>query len=175
MLGAMKLRVALVVAALAVTPTIAQADDVPPPPTDCPPGSEGRTGHEGEACVATTCATDADCTKGKKCLEQALCVRVQTGTAGKRERPFTRTVATRACEPGKVPCMGDAKCESAKRCVDPDKRPPAPPTETSSSTAPPGPPPTKSRCGTSPGPAPAGVVLALAAAALAALVSRRRR
>ncbi len=119
----MKLRLAAAVLLAASTePALALADDVPPPPTDCPPGSEGRTGHEGEACVATTCANDGECTGGKRCLEQALCVRVQTGKAGRHQAAFSRPVASRVCEPGKAACLDGAKCETAKRCVDPAKR-----------------------------------------------------
>ncbi|MBL8606912.1 MAG: hypothetical protein JNL38_06310 [Myxococcales bacterium] len=183
----MKLRLAILVSlgvasASLCTSSSARADDVPPPPTDCPPGSVGRTGHEGEACVATTCATDGECTGGKRCLEQALCVKVQTGVAGQFGRPFSRSVASRVCEPGKTQCLDGATCERAKRCVDPAKRADGPSTAaapttgpSSSTAAPPGPPPSKSRCGAAPGPASGTLPATLVAAALASLVRRRRR
>jgi MYXO-CTERM domain-containing protein len=82
-------------AALALAaPAIARADAVPPPPTDCPSGSEGRTSHSGPECVKlpptncpqgwqgvwggncalSPCASDADCQKGEACVEHLTCL-----------------------------------------------------------------------------------------------------
>lgn len=103
------------------------ADDVPPAPKNCPPGSTGHTNHGGPYCAPNTCKTDADCNGGAVCTEQPLCVESQTYTTGRMpdEKPKTRQNATKVCDAGNT-CAAPATCEVAKRCVIAAKKEPAP-------------------------------------------------
>jgi len=87
----------------------AAADAVPPEPDDCPPGSVGRTGHEGPYCSPTTCASDSSCPRmGQECREVALCVKTETVPRGGRPYDGAPETITR-----------EGDCETAMRCVDP--------------------------------------------------------
>ncbi|WP_441286135.1 hypothetical protein ACSRUE_27235 [Sorangium sp. KYC3313] len=63
------------VAALA-QPSRALADVVPPPPTSCPAGTHGVTGHAGAGCAPDTCPNGAEgavCAGGRPCCLMDLC------------------------------------------------------------------------------------------------------
>lgn len=80
--------------ALASAPAHVTADVVMPPPTNCPDGEVGVTGHGGPSCVAvaptdcpagwrgqlggncslTPCAADENCPAGEACVEHAVCL-----------------------------------------------------------------------------------------------------
>jgi hypothetical protein len=60
--------------ALALVSTRARADAVPPPPNDCPAGSQGETCHGSPYCQPAACKTDADCTTGQTCAVVSLCI-----------------------------------------------------------------------------------------------------
>ncbi len=53
---------------------LAYADAVPPPPTGCPNGTVGATGHTGPYCAPASCTFDSDCREGTTCREEALCI-----------------------------------------------------------------------------------------------------
>lgn len=104
--------------AVLLLPATALADVVPSPPTDCPNGSHGRTGHAGPWCNPTTCTTDADCREeGTACREAALCVETEEyrmgGWAG--DQRSTREVAHGAC--GADGQCAEGECRRAKYCV----------------------------------------------------------
>ncbi len=95
----------------------ASADVVMPPPKTCPPGSEGKTGHVGPACVAQDCSTDTDCKGGKVCREQPLCTHVQKyGARHFPDKKFKRTVVTSSCTKA-ADCKAPDSCTTKKRCV----------------------------------------------------------
>ena len=58
----------IVLAALLLAPLAAEA--YPPPPDDCPLGSEGRGGPEGPRCVPLPCP----CTPDAMCVARPLCI-----------------------------------------------------------------------------------------------------
>ncbi|MCB9594999.1 MAG: hypothetical protein H6719_19940 [Sandaracinaceae bacterium] len=112
----------------------AAADDLAPPPEDCPRGSVGTTEHAGEWCTATRCASDDDCTPAglrrqgvdqyhaagaMVCREVALCVLEESYTLGglwPDEPPTaTRRIARGACVDGRCPAGGE--CGAERRCV----------------------------------------------------------
>jgi MYXO-CTERM domain-containing protein len=86
-------RAAIVALALAA-PASARADVVSPPPTFCPPGTEGVTSHGGPQCMKkapkncpqgwhgllggtctlSPCASDANCQEGQACVEHLTCL-----------------------------------------------------------------------------------------------------
>lgn len=98
--------------ALALSPTVARADVVSPPPTDCPDGTKGQSCHGGSFCQADTCTTDADCGSGKVCQARSLCA----GTIGCGG--FLPPDATPPHEPTAGPvCSTSADCDSGKTCA----------------------------------------------------------
>lgn len=108
----------LLTAALWLAPAAAAADAIPGPPTDCPPGSEGRTSHAGTYCAATSCATDVDCEGGRVCREAPLCVREVTityNTYEQRGAERSMSVAIRACPGGAGECPPDAAAHVGHR------------------------------------------------------------
>jgi MYXO-CTERM domain-containing protein len=86
-------RAAVAAIALAV-PAIAHADVVSPPPSICPPGTEGVTSHSGPECVKKApkncprgwrgvqggtcmlapCSADETCQSGEECVEHLACL-----------------------------------------------------------------------------------------------------
>lgn len=144
-------RAALLGALLLLAATPAAADDIGPPPEDCPRGSVGTSEHAGEWCAATTCTTDGDCTlQGLRaqgldhvgalapmvCREAPLCVieeEYQLGGLWPDEPPTrTRRIARGACVDGRCPAGGD--CGATRRCV-PREGPRATPAADQPSTA----------------------------------------
>lgn len=73
---------ALLSLALLLSPAIAGADAVSPPPEDCPAGSEGNASHCGPYCRPISCNDDSDCDDGKSCTEQSLCIYQIEGPCG---------------------------------------------------------------------------------------------
>ncbi len=88
----------LITASLVVSPRIAQADVVPPPPDDCPAGKVPVSDHGGPGCQdeppencppgwrgvvgghcqLDRCGTDDRCPEGKVCRDHSLCYKKQT-------------------------------------------------------------------------------------------------
>jgi hypothetical protein len=96
-------------ALLAVTP--ARADVVPPPPEDCPDGSDGATCHWGGFCAARTCSEADPCEAGMTCRELALCIEtVDCGGWGHHPTDIVRA----SCEGG-VGCRQGA-CQNVRVC-----------------------------------------------------------
>ena len=99
-------------------PTVGLADAVPSPPTNCPDGSHGRTGHAGPWCNPPSCTTDADCREeGTTCRDAALCVETEQyrmgGWAG--DQQATREVAHGPC--GADGQCSTGQCRQAKHCM----------------------------------------------------------
>jgi MYXO-CTERM domain-containing protein len=61
------------VAALLLS-SAARGDAVPPPPTDCTPGTEGKSDHNCEYCSARTCSAGSPCAEGTTCQAASVCV-----------------------------------------------------------------------------------------------------
>lgn len=59
----------------------AAADVVPPEPTNCPPGTVGRTCHGGPYCGVETCSATAPCKGTLTCQTTQFCI-VQINCAG---------------------------------------------------------------------------------------------
>lgn len=107
------------------------ADAVPSPPKNCPRGATGETSHTGQWCAPHACQSDADCKDiwggagyvAGRCERTSLCVG-RTMIPNHRRLPepdgavlmHERTYAVSACSGGGT-CEGDAKCETAQRCV----------------------------------------------------------
>ena len=93
----------------------ARADDIAPPPSDCPPGAVGASSHLGEWCRPATCTTNADCAAGQTCRPGALCVEHETGTLGAHQQnaPYTRDVVR---GPDCNACAAPAHCLSGNLC-----------------------------------------------------------
>lgn len=85
---------AIVLRGLVLAPGLLHADAVPPPPSKCPPGQVGITGHGGPRCVASaptdcppgwrgvlggtcqvySCQTSAECGPGGRCQPTRVCI-----------------------------------------------------------------------------------------------------
>jgi MYXO-CTERM domain-containing protein len=63
--------------AILLSASVAAADAVAPPPTDCPNGTHGESSHTGPYCAPQTCSSDADCSGGQTCRELAMCIAQQ--------------------------------------------------------------------------------------------------
>jgi len=131
----------LLAAAFALTlPSVAVADALGPPPTDCARGSRGRTARVGTWCEPTTCGEGQPACEGYWCPEGryscgderrpytcsddriALCVRTRTRVGHRRtirgvsrvEREVTESLGP--CGPSDR-CDDGATCERVRRCV----------------------------------------------------------
>lgn len=111
-----------------------RADDIGPPPSDCPRGSAGQSSHAGEWCSVQACQSDADCKKmfvdhgtaEGTCESTSLCIAkkkiyahhrvVSDGGDDAREI----SVAVGACGVASS-CKPESRCEKAMRCVAPSK------------------------------------------------------
>lgn len=69
------MRLALVAVVLALSPTLAHADALGPPPASCPEGSAPVACHGPETCEIADCITEGDCRAGERCMQRMLCVR----------------------------------------------------------------------------------------------------
>jgi hypothetical protein len=89
------------------------ADVAPPPPTSCPEGSVGATGHCMPYCEALTCQTDGDCKGGAVCREIAACV--GSVICGGKFGPGVDAMAY-ARPTIEDTCLADATCAKGKPC-----------------------------------------------------------
>jgi hypothetical protein len=92
---------------------LARADLVPPPPTDCPPGTRGATNHAGPHCLPVHCSDQRPCPKGETCALAALCLveRTYANMTGQR----TTTVVQGLCRNGQCEqgtCRREPVCVS---------------------------------------------------------------
>jgi hypothetical protein len=108
--------VRVLIASMLCWSSFAFADKVPPPPKDCPAGSTGVTGHEGEHCVPLDCKVDADCKGGLTCQEFPLCIEEQRLMEGKSQIPSAYLFVRGTCEQPST-CKAPASCKSGKRCI----------------------------------------------------------
>lgn len=86
-------------------PSLAYADAIEPPPTDCPVGSEGDSSHCGAGCRPRGCVSVGDCRIGETCAARDLCIR-STPCGGDVES---------AC--GSAPCASGVMCTSVFVCA----------------------------------------------------------
>ncbi|MBX7196440.1 MAG: hypothetical protein K1X94_30585 [Sandaracinaceae bacterium] len=134
---------------------VARADAIDGPPA-CPPGTEGRSAHEGQWCEASPCTAGGDCRDGATCRPWRVCTQrslVQRGGLhGEDHPPVSRELAVAGCavesacdgasEPP-PPTVGRLEgvpvCTDGHYCV-PSALPPlpslAPPTTSSASSDP---------------------------------------
>lgn len=117
-------------ASIFASPAELRADDIGPPPSDCPRGSTGTSSHSGEWCSVQTCQSDADCKKmyvdhGQvegTCESTSLCIGKRTiypnhrvvSEAGPESSEIA--VAVGACGIASS-CKPESHCEKAMRCV----------------------------------------------------------
>ena len=108
-----------VVAACVCLTGVAHADDIGPPPSDCPPGARGASSHDGEFCVPHECTADADCGAGLVCRAGRLCVRTEEVQRSRHHGGGTytrRTVGgTGSCDV----CAAPAACVAGRYCQRP--------------------------------------------------------
>jgi hypothetical protein len=95
----------------------ARGDAVPPPPANCPTGTEGRSGHNCEYCSAKTCSSSSACAAGSTCKAVKLCV--GTVTCVNRTGSWQAEHIRGSCEAGT--CAGGS-CRSLNVCM-PDTTP----------------------------------------------------
>ncbi len=103
----------------------ARADAVPPPPSDCPPGAIGETGHNGPYCTPKACTTDAECTdrrgydaRPRTCAPLAICVETRkepSASGWSHGTPITRRFAHEVCASDGACPVGS--CERGHYCV----------------------------------------------------------
>ena len=101
------------------------ADRIPPPPPDCPAGSTGATGHEGEHCVPLDCKADSDCKGGLVCREFPLCTEEKMLSPGRSPVESLYIFVEGTCEDPSS-CRAPATCKGGKRCVKPSSGQKAP-------------------------------------------------
>lgn len=137
---------------------IALADEVPPPPADCPYGTQPDASHAGPHCALATPCTSDSCPGGMACMSSDYCVLDVPcgGLHGRGEPPCTEAHVTGVCGAAGA-CSGGAHCVHHPVCLYTSVPSAAAPSEPASSEpapsepAPSGPPPTAS----SPTPEPA--------------------
>jgi hypothetical protein len=116
----------LLVTTAMATSGAARADEVMPPPQNCPPGAQGESSHQGEWCQPHRCTGEAQCRPGQVCREAGLCVQVTTQTRGERwgggEYTEERVMGTGTCDA----CAAPATCLTAKYCFASDAIPARP-------------------------------------------------
>ncbi len=93
----------------------ALADDVPPPPKDCVPGSRETTGHSGPYCAPATCSASAPY-KDASCETRKLCIVMKTLDGGRRPRQPPPVVPTVVAACDRKPCA-QGVCKALKVCV----------------------------------------------------------
>lgn len=101
--------------------SLALADVVGPPATNCPPGSYGTSSHGGPYCVPNEPDPDT-CPDGAIAREVGLCVleevRPCTGNA-EPDCTYVHREALKACN-DELDCVEEnVPCEIAERCVEP--------------------------------------------------------
>lgn len=127
----------------AISGGAARADAVPPPPTECPPGAIGVTGHNGPYCTPMGCSNDAECgdrmgydKRARTCADVGVCVeeRHESSASGwSHGAPITLRVAHAACADDGRCQVGT--CERGKHCLLAEE--PTPPSPAPQSPAPP--------------------------------------
>jgi hypothetical protein len=109
------LRTATIIAiqlAAVACPRPAAADAVPPPPSDCPPGTRGVSNHSGQICAVAECADDRSCGEDQACGDYPLCVARDASPPAGLGR--SARVGGR-CERGT--CPAGFTCEPKPHCV----------------------------------------------------------
>ncbi len=90
----------------------AAADAVPPPPTDCVPGSKGDTCHGGPHCRPRICSNDDACASGESCQALRLCIdQIDCGGLG---GPSLGDQVTGACDSG---ACSQGSCQTVMVCA----------------------------------------------------------
>jgi hypothetical protein len=111
---------AVALAAALLLPASARGDAVPPPPTDCPEGSEGGTGHCGTYCMPRTCSDQAACATGTACKETKFCIEQKTCSGGK-PTPYDYQIPPYVRDEVKGSCVSAAcstgTCRSISVCL----------------------------------------------------------
>ncbi len=117
-----------------LAPTSARADAIDGPPA-CPPGTRGRSAHEGRWCEPEPCTDDAACGEGSACRAWRVCTQtsmVEPGGLRARPEPAApRELAVASCDVAEA-CRGDEEpppptvgelqgrpvCSDGRFCVD---------------------------------------------------------
>lgn len=98
----------------------AHADDIAPPPADCPYGTRPESSHAGPHCALLPSCEAEGCPAGMACLPTRFCVRdVPCGglrMAREGAPPCTERHVLGTCE-GDVACTGGATCEPHPICL----------------------------------------------------------
>ena len=111
----------------------ANADAVPPPRQDCPPGSRGETCHGGPHCMLVSCRDDTDCTGNETCQSRRFCMDIVE--CGSRGHSRSRRVVAGSCNAGET--CGENPCIAEMVCAPPPDSPmDTPPPQASPATSP---------------------------------------
>jgi hypothetical protein len=126
-------------AALALATAPARADAIDGPPA-CPPGTVGRSAHEGRWCVPSPCTDDSGCRDGATCRAWRVCSQtamvVPGGLRPDDPPPEPRELAVASC-PVEAACDGTGEpppptvgtlegtptCTDGRYCVPPSLPP----------------------------------------------------
>lgn len=107
----------VVAAALCMTPFIASADMVMPPPTKCPIGTKGMPSHCGPHCEVQACPPNGQCQRaGEVCQQVDLCT--ETLQCRSISGPYTSTAASSVCGPNRSCQRGT--CSTVNVCMNPN-------------------------------------------------------
>jgi len=104
--------VVITAAAIVLAAWPARADEVPPPPTDCPDGTTGDGNHCGQVCLPAACESDSDCRQGT-CQSRDLCL--EDVRCGRYTGGYPTTLVTGVCGGG-APCS-TGTCRQQRVCV----------------------------------------------------------
>lgn len=160
------MRLLVVLAVFALAPG-ARADDVEPPPRDCPAGTRGRSSHSGPHCAVVPC--ESPCPAGLSCVDHGFCIeRVACGHIRDEGDCFIDHVVGE-CDAAGACARGT--CATHRVCLGPSAPPAAPPAPTPAAAAPAAA-ETSGGCAAQPGRGGSG---ALAVLALVLVASRRAR
>lgn len=105
-----RMRIALVISLLALSPALAFADVVGPPPDSCPVGSTPATSHSGPFCTPMAeCSSDSACGAGAACDTVLQCV--ETRACGGLQIPDAEPCTL---ENVVGPCSGAGTCATGE-------------------------------------------------------------